>query len=75
MSVIVPLVVPFSNTFAPMTDEPVSSSTVPLTVFCAKAIVKEHKNMHSSMRSLGSLPLILHFCSIKVFLGLINIIL
>jgi len=37
MSVIVPLVVPFTRTLAPITGSPFSSTTVPLIIpFCAK---------------------------------------
>ena len=38
MSVVVPVWVPTTMTVAPMTGSPASSTTVPLTLFCAQAI-------------------------------------
>jgi len=47
-SVIIPFVVPFSNTLAPIIGSPLVSVTFPLTSFVCARRDKEQKKMHSS---------------------------
>ena len=58
MSVMAPLAVPFSFTFAPIISKLDSSNTVPVTVFCAHTKSEQHISINVLMHLLHLFSLV-----------------